>query len=178
VTRSISGKELENAFWKAGAEEIPLYIYMVKKSPDNTKEDVDLMLLTTSPDKRSIPFGRSLQESEFRQQCAWYVSYLKAKGIQKNDATLVYHLMLKKGRVRDYETLEIGIYPLRPQDNYLRLTGDTGHGVATAGQAGTQPYMSLDSGCKYPPDCNGFYIPFSATMKKALTNGFAAYRHE
>jgi hypothetical protein len=174
VTRSISGKELENAFWKAGSEEIPLYIYMVKKSPDNAKEDIDLMLLSTSPDKRSIPFGRALKEAEYRQQCGWYVSYLKAKGVQMNDATLVYHLMLKKDRVKDYETLEVGIYPLRPQENYLQWMGGSGRAKVTTGRTGNSNSMTLDSVGKCPPECIGFYIPFSGTLKSELKRGFTA----
>jgi hypothetical protein len=174
VTRRISGKELESAFWKAGSEEIPLYIYMLKRTPDNAKEDIELMLLSTSPDKRSIPFGRALREAEYRQQCGWYVNYLKAKGIQMNDATLVYHLMLKKNLVKDYETLEVGIYPLRPQDNYLRWIGDPGHGVVTEEKAANGRPLNMDSVGKCPPECTGFYIPFSGTMKNELKRGFTA----
>jgi hypothetical protein len=169
VTRSISGKELESAFWKAGTKEIPLYIYMVKKSPDNAKEDIDLMLLSTSPDKRSIPFGRVMQEAEFRQQCAWYVGYLKANGVKMNDATLVYHLMLRKDRVKDNDSLEICVSPLRPQDNYLRLTGESGHAIATADKVENGHFLTLDSVEKCPPKCIG--IPFSGTVKKVLRPG-------
>ena len=147
---------------------------MVKETPDNAKEDIDLMLLSTSPDKRSIPFGRALQEGEYRQQCGWYVSYLKAKGVQMNDATLVYHLMLKKGPVKDHEALEVGIYPLRPQDNYLQWTGGPGREKVTTDRTGNPDYMSLDSVGKCPPECIGFYIPFSGTMKNELKRGFTA----
>jgi hypothetical protein len=174
VTRSISGKELENAFWKAGSEEIPLYIYMLKRTPDNAKEDIDLMLLSTSPDKRPIPFGRALREAEYRQQCGWYVNYLKTRGIQMNDAVLVYHLMLKKNRVKDYETLEVGVYPLRPQGNYLQWMGGSGREKVITERGGNPGYISLDSVGKCPPECIGFYIPFSATMKSELKRGFAA----
>jgi len=174
VTRSISGKELENAFWKAGAEEIPLYIYLVKKTPDNAKDDIDLMLLATSPDKRRIPFGRALPETEFRQQFAWYVSYLKAKGVKMNDATLLYHLMLRKDQIKDYEGLEIGVYPLRPHDNYLRFI-DSIPRVVTTDNAGnvTSMTLTLDSAGKCPPSCIGL-APFSGTVKNELKHGFSA----
>jgi hypothetical protein len=171
VTRSISGKELENAFWKAGSEQIPLYIYMVKKSPDNGKEDMDLMLLSRSPDKRTIPFGKALQEAEFKQQCGWYVSYLKAKGVQKNDVTLIYHLMLRQGQVKD-ESLEIGVYPLRPQDNYFRWIRESG--IVTEDKAGKGGYMSLDSVGKCPPACIGL-APYAGPVTVELKHGFTAH---
>jgi len=167
VTRSITAADLQKAFLKANADKIPLYIYIVKGSPDNGKNDLDLLFLSADANKKLISIGKPWEELRFRQECAWYVNYLKKKGLTEDSAALVYHWVINKDQFKDQQGIEVGISPFHPEKNFIRFRK-----IGVTGHIGGFRVLTTDSGCKYPPDCEMFFIPFSTQMKAALKKSF------
>lgn len=166
IMRSITAADLQKAFLAVNAEKIPLYIYIVKKSPDLEKNDLDLLFLSANTNKKTIPIGKPWTEAQFHQQCTWYVDYLKKKGLSADSATLVYHWVITKTSFKDQGNISVAVYPFHEIKNYIHFQ------KLVYGHTSNYTLPTTDSGCKYPPDCAMFFIPYSSLMKATVKKAF------
>jgi hypothetical protein len=167
VVRNIPAAEIQKAFLKANADKIPLYIYIVKKSPDNRKNDLDLLFLSADAYNNNIAIGKPWEEPLYKKECAWYVSYLKGKGMSKDSVVLVYHYMITKKECKDFINLEIGVSPFDQGKTYLRLNKN-----GKVSRIGSPVQTFSDSGCKFPPDCSMFQIPLANQITAIVKKQF------
>jgi hypothetical protein len=163
ISKLISVASLKTIFEKTQKKEMPIYVYIVKKSAKEYAKDFKILLYYTDAAGKLISIGHGNNEEELKVNSAFYISYLHNKRISKQDVTLGYELHLTEPIIRNAASLKITIFPLQPQRNILNFT------PSTSCQSSQLRYDS----CKIPPGCQ-MHVPIASHINASIEKIYSA----